>query len=1164
MHLKQLQIIGFKSFADRVRLDFEPGMTSIVGPNGCGKSNVIDAFRWCLGEMSAKSLRSNLMMDVVFNGSGARPPQNMAEVTLTFDNDDKRLPIDYAEVSITRRLFRSGESEYYINKTQCRLRDVRELFLDTGMGEDGYSSMEQGKVEWILQAKPEERRELFEEAAGVSKYRARREEASRKLEKVELDLSRITDIVTITADQIRKLENAVNRARTYERIRGELKVMEIGDWLAHIDQHHIDLKINLESLETASKQAEELNTRSHQLGADLAELRRKMAETEEELLAANGVLSGIDADVKIGEERLSNAKQREQELEQQILNIRESIEREENRVVELKEQEARQQSAFDQFKSDQQSIETTYLSSKTACESALTNLETKGEEIKSGRDQILERAQERSHIQQKISHLTSDTSRLNSQIESSRKELDRIQENRRELDTARSEVEKQQTELNLQMEEKSSALEGFTRIVAELNGREQALQDNLLTISEQIAKLSGQIHSIEEQQKQDPYLVGTKTILTAPLSGIYGPVGRLFRCEDAHRDIVSAAIGDHLGDLVAETMEDAQHAIDYLTSTGKGRCRIWIMDKLPEITPDLASISDIPNQERLMSQIQCEEKFRPFLSYLCSTMWIQGNTIYGTALLNGGVDPSQWQTHVTLRLPELQASLESKEKNKTNLEQSLVSVGQKISENNLNRENVLKELEEVKVRIELANEEQGKLAKKIGLLDEEQNIIQQERTRTNEDLQNAQMSLEEGQNRFNQLEEQEKNDHARLDILQQELTELQHMHASANADLSTKLEQYNSYQEKLSWHQSVLHHSQNDLSHIQNSLQQHQESVTATRNDIENAKTSQGEAENLIHTSLEKRKTAADRCSGIQNVRVELASQIQGLESNLSEAQGELNTLHDDIQARKINEASLKGRLESLEQKLMDQYELSLEAARKDFQAQSAVPDILEKLKKRVSGMGPINLAAPQEHAELVEKNTFLTTQRDDLVKAKEDLKQVITKINATTREHFRETFDKVRENFRQIYSQLFRGGEADLRLTNELDILSSGIDIFCQPPGKKLLHISLLSGGEKALTAAALLFAFFQVRPSPVALLDEVDAPLDESNVLRFLDMLKTFTDHTQFLIITHNKRTMEATNNLYGVTMEELGVSKILSARLQKKKVAEETPVEPEPAAV
>src|SRR5688572_8625036 len=271
MHLKHMELVGFKSFADRTKLDFGPGITAIVGPNGCGKSNIIDAFRWCLGEMSVKSLRSNLMLDVVFNGSGSRPPQNMAEVTLTFDNTDKRLPIDFSEVSITRRLFRSGESEYFINKTQCRLRDIKELFLDTGMGEDGYSSLEQGKVEWILQAKPEERRELFEEAAGVSKYRARREEALRKLDRVEIDLSRLADIISVTQDQIRKLESAVTKAKTYQRVREELRGMEIADWLFQLDAVDHEFADVSARLEAAQKMAEELNTQTHQRNAEVAE-----------------------------------------------------------------------------------------------------------------------------------------------------------------------------------------------------------------------------------------------------------------------------------------------------------------------------------------------------------------------------------------------------------------------------------------------------------------------------------------------------------------------------------------------------------------------------------------------------------------------------------------------------------------------------------------------------------------------------------------------------------------------------------------------------------------------------------------------------------------------------------------------------------------------------
>jgi chromosome segregation protein len=444
------------------------------------------------------------------------------------------------------------------------------------------------------------------------------------------------------------------------------------------------------------------------------------------------------------------------------------------------------------------------------------------------------------------------------------------------------------------------------------------------------------------------------------------------------------------------------------------------------------------------------------------------------------------------------------------------------------------------------------LADRLKLHEEEQNVIEMEIIQLEEDRTRTQAAFDEKTEKLNNWDTQEKDDHYQLDLRQQEITELQQIYVDCSSDLSAKTERYNSFTDKLNWQKSILEHTRKDVANIRQDIEHNQQSINLTGAEIENSKNAQAEAQSQIENSLTERNAAAESCSAIQTQRVALAEKMASLQDQLNSKREELAQTQEQLQAERIHETNVKNRLETVSQKLQDQYELSFEAAKTEFKPEQADAETLEKLKKRVSGMGPVNLAAPQEHAELMEKNTFLTTQQTDLLTAKDDLREVISKINATTREHFRDTFYKVRDNFRALYAQLFNGGEADLRFTNEADILSTGIDIFCQPPGKKLLHISLLSGGEKALTAVALLFAFFQVRPSPLALLDEVDAPLDEANVVRYAEMIKAFSENSQFLLISHNKRTMEAANSLYGVTMEELGVSKVLSARLSKKEAA------------
>lgn len=938
--------------------------------------------------------------------------------------------------------------------------------------------------------------------------------------------------------------------------------MEVSDWLAQLSAGDQELKSIQERLQAAQRSAEELNTQTHQKSTELAEHRLALTQTEEELLQANSVLSSIDADLRIGEERLANSRQREQELTRQIQNLQESIQRETARAAELAQQLTTQTNAIAALETEGARIEADYAEAQKSFNGALQQLEAKKQHVKEARDLILNRAQERARLQQQIGQVTSDVTRFESRAEAITREKDRVSAQADEVIRQVHAAENAKADLERQMGEKSSRLETATRRIAEVRAKEQDLRRELLLASEEIAKLKGQIHSIRDQQSQDPYLAGAQAVLSAGLPGINGPISRLIRASAEDRDIVAAAIGENLADLVADTADDAQRAVDFLRENEKGRARIWILDRVPP-APDSEGLTQVPGGIRLLTRIQSEEKYRALLAHLCGSSWIQDSAVYGAALVNGGVSPSKWKTHVTHRLPELERSLEEMEGAKGTLEQKSGALDAEIRTLSNDRESAIKEMEEVRIRLEIQNTDRERLLKRRQALQEEQQVIDLEAAQIQEDKVKAQYQLEEATGRFQALQNREKEDHDQLDLLQQELTDLQHMHAKANAELSAKTERHRDFVDKLNWQKSIADHSRRELSGVSSAEARHRESLTQVTSDIDLARAAQTEATQLIESSVAKRNEAADACTRIQTRRLELAQKIQAAEQELAKIRSQFSAAQESTQTELIQDTALKGRTETIIQKLRDQYELTLDAAREQFTPQPADPETLERLKKRVANMGPINLAAPQEHAELMEKNTFLTTQQQDLLKAKEDLRQVITKINATTREHFRETFQTVRENFRSLYGKLFQGGEADLRFTDEADILNTGIDIFCQPPGKKLLHISLLSGGEKALTAIALLFAFFQVRPSPITLLDEVDAPLDEANVLRYAEMLRAFSEKSQFLLITHNKRTMETANSLYGVTMEELGVSKVLSARLTTKEAKKVADVAEAPAA-
>jgi chromosome segregation protein len=1018
------------------------------------------------------------------------------------------------------------------------------------MGEDGYSSLEQGKVEWILQAKPEERRELFEEAAGVSKYRARREEALRKLEKVEIDLSRIADILLVTDDQIRKLENAVNRAKTYERIKEELRVMEIGDWLHHIAAGSTETAALDQQIADAQKNFEELNTQVHQHDAEVSEHRLALTQFEEELLSANTTLNQIDSEIKISEERLRASKQRQHDIEQQRLTTEANQLREQNRVGELEAQTNQLTQALEELRASGLSFQTDYDSAKTKFDEATAVLEQKKNDVRALRESLATLEQRRQRAQSELAQVNAEISRLDARAESVQRDQERhatdTAETVRQIEENNVSIEALRRQLN----EKNAIVDNLSAELSNDSKKEVEYRLRISSAAEDIARLQGQIESTRDIQSHDPYLAGANAVIAQGISGVSGPLARLIKTEPLHHDLVAATLGENLSDLIAETAEDAQRAINYLRDSKNGRARIWILDRLETLPRH--GLGDLGNGTYLATYIQSDAKYRGLIEHLVGSHIVQGHDVFASAFINGGTDPSTWKSHVSHRLPEWEKQLETLDAQKKDWESESQQLHAKIVALTQAKEAARRDTDGVKIQLEVFLHGLGKLTQRKQNLENESQALVLNAERVKADK----LSREQQRDALAQTMEALLNEGVggdeRLHALQTELMEIQQSHAQFSAHLTHHGERLKGFNERLQWQQSSIDQHAQERSALLKNIQWHEQRLNDLKGQLEQTLSQEREAQSNLERALSERQSAAERCAEIQKKRASLSDQIRETEGRLQLLRSQSQTAQETSQTLLINQTGLKNRLEATVQKLQDQYEMNVETAQSQYQPQPAEPETLEKLKKRVSNMGPINLAAPQEHAELVEKNTFLSTQQNDLIKAKDDLKQVIAKINSTTRDHFRETFEKVRENFRGLYSRLFQGGEADLRFTDENDILNTGIDIFCQPPGKKLLHISLLSGGEKALTAIALLFAFFQVRPSPLALMDEVDAPLDEANVMRYVDMLKAFSEKSQFLLISHNKRTMEAANSLYGVTMEELGVSKVISARLLKKQAA------------
>jgi chromosome segregation protein len=1154
MYLKYLDLIGFKSFAEKTRLEFEPGITAVIGPNGCGKSNVIDALRWCLGEMSAKSLRSSVLLDVIFSGTESRNPQNMAEVSLTFDNSDHLLPIDYSEVTVARRLYRSGESEYFINKTQCRLRDIREMFLDTGMGEDGYSIMEQGKVEYILQAKPEERRELFEEAAGVSKYKARRDEAQRKLEKVDIDLSRLADVIALTKEQMDRLEASVKKAQQYQRLEQELKTLELQDLLFQAQNIRESLAAFEVRLQNAQQTVQTLTTQTHSGEARLQETRLALTQKQEEFSGAGTRKAAFDGEKKLCEERLRNASLRQAELEQRRAALMDESTKDRTQLDELLKREETLSNARASSESSHEvlrnSVEEMERSSKTlhaqlkTQEAALTNLG----------DEIIECNRLKTQRTQTLHQLRTQATRTEYELQNLYKDRTKSQLKRENLKTQaqtyaaeEGELKKDRDTLGAEQLRAEEKLQSF--LIEERNA-----QNERGKVNDKIKGLEGRLQALGELGASDPYVSGLQAILSQNFPGVHGPVGRLLESPATHKDMVRAALGERVNYFIAETQGDAEKAIQYLSEQKKGRARFVILDRLPPEgrTQPLGSLR---GERALIEMVRYDPSFERAIRALMGGLWVSGSAVYGEGVISGGVDPAHWQDprDVNAREEMLEAKKREEESLILKLDERVLHVREQLGRANADKASVASKMNETEVSLRLAERLGREVQDTLRLVEEEMGVIQKQILRAQDELQQMETALQKDETGLKDHDARETELKDRHESLSQEVQSLLAACQQSGRELAAKQGELKAREDIVQMAEQNWAQNQTHISGLRSSLKTSEEELVRLAANLEESVATQKEMGEKLPEFVGLLMNHEEELRRIRRERDEIQTTAEEGEKALEAIREQLAQARENLTNERMSQSQEQSRVESILHKIKESYQLTLEEALQTHAPATCEPGELEHRRRRLQNMGPVNLAAPEEHAQLQSRYDFLMTQQQDLLKAKEDLNETIMKVNATTMQSFRETFDKVRESFKTIYAQLFEGGEADLRLTNEEDPLNAGVDIFAQPPGKKLQHISLLSGGEKALTANALLFAFFQTRPAPLALLDEVDAPLDEANVVRFTSLLKHYGQKTQFLIISHNKRTMEIADTLYGVTMEEHGVSKILSARLTKKQPAE-----------
>jgi len=1183
MHLQSLELFGFKSFAVKTVFNFHEGVTAIVGPNGCGKSNVLDAVRWALGEQSAKSLRGDEMADVIFNGAEARKPVGFAEVSLTFTDCAEELGIEWHDVRVTRRVYRDGNSEYLLNKTPCRLRDIQSLFADTGIARTAYSMMEQGRIDMILSSRPEDRRAVFEEAAGITKYKGQKREALRKLEATEANLLRIGDVIKEVKRQIGSLQRQAGKARRYQALHADLRVLETHYSRQQLDSLEREIAACREDIKrlTESEQAARANIDNAENA--LAEERRALDKIDVEIADSRAEVQRLDSEVAAHRNRIDFNKQRAQELA-------DLVERARREIAEAEKKRKQHAAEIEQTNSSITEIER-QLKEK---EVELTELSVLAGEIHKSRTERDARLQQLqfafsktetriSAIDEELSGTKARRELTGAQIEQLAKEIKKSSEAREKL--ARQiavspkgtghraiDVEGSLREREKLLSETQQDLAGLERTLAEKRSRLDVLrqlneQGEGLTEGSQ-ALLKGLNGSEKFRKAIAGSLVGQLEVEPKFIQAIEAALGRnlhavVLKDADVASEIIARLKKNKLGQaalLIPALTTSAQETVEkVLPKAALG----WANDKLtaPQPLEPLVRqlLSNVVIFSDLEDALECKQR-EPALAMAT----LAGEYVSAEGIVFGGSREVR-----AASLLERKAQIADLEKEEAALSNE--------------RDLTCAKRDEAKSTLEIASQLQREFSetgRKIDNLQSEKTALDRQVAAADERIAQLKSELQTGRDQF----AKEQTNLTAFEAAQQQTTvraqELTEKINQLRLIIATERQRH----ESLIAQREPMTARDAELSEL---IGVRQADVATYEKKLAAQAEESRESERLIETQTARRDEAAANSTKIVNKRVTQLATISDGEMELRRLRDSLGELQESRAQRQVRESQVQMNIDNVVAHISRSYQVDLRefagdqssfekvlrvqlkkhadrsagdetnggepAANMPSRSENAIhlseaelEKLIANLRTQLDNMGPVNLDAVHEYDELEERYKFLETQNTDLTNSRRELLDMIARINSTTRKLFAETFERVRANFREMFTELFRGGRADLSLLDENDPLNCGIEITAKPPGKQLQSVSLLSGGERAMTAVALLFAIYMVRPSPFCILDEVDAPLDENNINCFIRVLDRFVQQSQFIIITHNKRTIAKADILYGVTMEERGVSKLVGVKL------------------
>jgi chromosome segregation protein len=1171
MRIKRLEVIGFKSFCDRTVVSFSEPITGVVGPNGCGKSNIVDAIRWCMGEQSAKHLRGGNMQDVIFAGSDSRGPLGMCEVTLVFENDGN-VPLEYlsySEIAITRKLYRDGTSEYYLNKTPCRLRDITEFFLGTGIGAKAYSIIEQGRVGMIVSSKPEDRRFLIEEAAGITKYKVKKKAAEKKMEATRQNLLRVSDVVAEIEKQLASLRRQAQKAERYRQYKQELKDIELWSasqrWVGYLVEERL-----------VAEQAAELNERREgaqsQLLAREAELesaRLIAAEEEQRLTRMHESLYELDNRIRLGEAEADHEEKEARQLEERAVEARAEIEllerqrAEDTTQLEAARTELRALDEATAGQADQvRAREEVWRGSKETQAEVQRQVDATRGEVGSCQAEIAAQeaaersaARRRDDLQVRVGRLGEEDSRLGLRAEELRVEVSHLA---RTLDGLK--------QLTLDLVEERARSEARS---AELKTSLAQSGAELETLTGELHRKRSRRHSLEEiHARYEGFARGTRAIMHR--QGAWGVRGPIADCIESPAELelaVEAVLAERMSAVVVESQEVGVDAIEYLKKKNEGRASFVALNRMEAGSESVGS---------LVGQLRFDEEYRGLATYLFGDVELvddlitaldrwragerrtfvtrEGELVDRDGVITGGSREAATAGLLAQKreMRELDGILAQLEHRHAELSQQHLANKNELNAITKTLEALQKDAHQGEMQIlthdkDLARlrDELERATHRLDAVAREHGELTQAAGEAAREAEESMLAVRAARDRLVSLED-------RLSTLSREqVSVLERVESASEALTALKVEVAQAQEKRSSLSTAIARIEALTAERIERRDRLERAIVDGNQRAQELRAVASARREELLGLAGERARAGEElqlARTGYEEKRAGLGQ----LEAALKTMRGEQEKLLHEATQVEVRAHDLASSKMHLQETIAERYRIELHAIAYDHHLRPPVGEAEEQrareLRDLIDRMGEINLHAIEEYNELEQRYTFLTGQKGDLEKALAQLEEAIDRINKTSRARFREVFDLVNAKFQEIFPRCFRGGQARLVLTDENNLLESGIEIVAQPPGKKNATVEMLSGGEKAMTAVALIFAIFLIKPSPFCLLDEVDAPLDEANVGRFNDLVREMTDRTQFIVITHNKRTMQIADTLYGVTMEEPGISKLVSVNLSK----------------